>query len=167
MKADLATGKKGEKLVIALFEKNGHLIKFNEDFSKRSYHDLEFTLIDNNYHTVKDGSIEVKNDVYAAKSGNIAIEYFNSKSTKASGVMVSKADLWIHLAFGQIWVASLSSLKKFLKKAEPCRLIYSGGDGNADLMLFKADRLFDNKLFYQIDHLDKEQFTKTVLHLLK
>ena len=41
-------------------------------------------------------TIEVKYDLYAEKSGNIAIEYFNTKKQAASGLYPTKADFWVH-----------------------------------------------------------------------
>ena len=38
--------------------------------------------------------VEVKNDLYAAKSGNIAIEVYNPHSNKKSGLSITKITLF-------------------------------------------------------------------------
>jgi hypothetical protein len=87
--------------------------------------------------------IEVKFDKYEERSGNIAIEFFNTKSNKPSGITATKADLWCHILQKDgsylIYLTSTVKLKDFIEKNKPFRIIESGGDGNASLLLFKTD----------------------------
>lgn len=167
MQKDLIRGKKGEQLIIELFEKNGHLAKSNDNKDLRSFYDIEFSLLDKTYHIFFEGSIEVKNDEYAKKSGNIAIEYYNSKSQKASGITVTRSDIWAQIAVDQVWFANVKQLRKFIAVNEPHRTIYGGGDKNADLLLFKIDSLFNNSLFMRVDQLTNDEFTNTIKKLIE
>jgi len=89
-------------------------------------------------------SLEIKYDIYAAKSGNIAIEYFNTKKNKPSGIMASKADFWIYyLGEDSIYFITLKKLIEFTQKEQPFRLV-EGGDKNAALMLYKKDHILSS-----------------------
>lgn len=83
--------------------------------------------------------VEVKNDIYAARSGNVAIEILNSRSNKASGLTATTSDIWAHLAYSKIHICPTKKLKEFVNTATPHRIIEKGGDGNAMLLLFKYD----------------------------
>ena len=165
--ADLKRGKKGEKEIIDLFKGFGHLIAYNSDETLRSFHDLEFSLIDQDYRIAAYGSIEVKNDEYAVKTGNLAIEFYNGRSLKPSGINVTKSDLWAQIAFSQVWIANTKRLQRFVRVVEPYSIKYGVGDGNADIYLFKKDRIFDGNLFCRIDHLDSQNFFRTITQLLQ
>ena len=85
-------------------------------------------------------TFEVKHDAMAQKTGNIALEYHNTRKNEPSGFMVTKADLWAHKIGEQIYVCSVKKLKEFVDTEKPHRFIESGGDGNANLLLYKIDQ---------------------------
>jgi len=86
-------------------------------------------------------TIEVKNDIYSFRSGNIAVEYYNSKSNKPSGINSTKADFWCHIIKGEPYIVSVEELKKFIQTNQPLKTINSGGSGNADMYIYKIDNI--------------------------
>lgn len=140
----LVQGAVGEDLTIAILEKAGFAIV--EKHCKGSDYDMkaldpqgrEFTL-------------EVKYDIKSEQTGNIAIEFFNSKKNKNSGVAVTKADFWVFVfPSGEVWIALTSNLISFLHEISPDRILYGAGDGNAGLMLYKKDIILP-QVFCRID----------------
>jgi hypothetical protein len=75
----------------------------------------------------------------AVRTGNIALEYFNSKSMKPSGITATKADWWVHKIDGELWIIRVSDLLNFTKTEKPVRMISRGGDDNADLLLYQIE----------------------------
>lgn len=86
-------------------------------------------------------TIEVKEDLYSAKSGNVAIEYWNSKSNKPSGITITKANIWCHIIAGEPFIIKTKTLKDFIDKVKPKRMLTGVGDGNADIMLYDCEVL--------------------------
>lgn len=107
---------------------------------------------------------EVKHDVMSDRTGNIAIEFFNSKSCKASGINATQCDIWFHVLGNskEVWFTSVNKLKEFCNKTKPFKIIYSGGDKNSDMMLFKKDVLSD--VFLKLE--DVKDLMKTIEELL-
>jgi hypothetical protein len=140
---DLETGKSGELLVKGELEKQGFICELNTDKSIKSDFDLEITK--------PKITIEVKNDLYATKSGNIAIEYYNPKSDKASGIAITKSDIWCHIIDGKIFVIKTPTLKEFIKNNSPKKTIKKAGDGNASIYLYAIDDIID--LFIPIERI--------------
>lgn len=99
-------------------------------------------------------TLEVKNDIYAIRSGNIAIETYNPKSGKPSGLGITKANFWVHIT-DEIHIACVSELKNWVDKTTPFKIITAGGDDNATLFLYKKDIIFDEGIgaFTRIDEL--------------
>lgn len=89
---------------------------------------------------IKGIKFEIKYDVYSKKSGNIAIEFYNPKKGVASGVSISSANYWIYFlgTLDKAYYISILHLKD-LMNTKPLRVIESGGNDNASLMLFKID----------------------------
>lgn len=105
-------------------------------------------------------SLEVKYDIYAAKSGNIAVEYFNTKQNKPSGINASKANFWIYyLCKESIYMISLTKLKDFTNRESPFRLV-NGGDNNAAIMLYKKDHILP--IFTNLVGLSNESIEKII-----
>ena len=88
-------------------------------------------------------TFEVKNDVMATRTGNVAIEYFNSKQCKPSGIYVTKAKWWVHKIDGILWVCEVEKLINFTKTEKADKMIVGGGDKNADLFIYRVDRFTD------------------------
>ena len=112
-------------------------------------------------------TIEVKNDLYAAKSGNIALEFWNSRKNKAAGIEATKADLWAHIIPGSgVWITSVKKLKDYVAGHPSFRTIFSGGDGNADMYLYKMDEILP-AIFIECGKLTPEKLRQTVEDLLE
>lgn len=100
-------------------------------------------------------TFEVKNDIKSAVTGNIAIEYFNSKKKEPSGISSTKADYWVHRFENKLWVIKTETLKNFIKKQTPKRIIIGGGDDNADLMLY--DKLIFKEICIPVSLIDTDK----------
>lgn len=81
-------------------------------------------------------TFEVKNDVMAKKTGNVAIEYENSRKNAPSGIGATKATFWAHRIEGEFWICPVEKLKSFIQTAVPLKTIKSGGDKNANLYIY-------------------------------
>lgn len=129
---DLEDGKNGENRVKKVLEDMGYECEFNSDKKLRSDYDLIINGI---------GTVEIKNDLYSGKSGNVAIEYYNPKSDKPSGINITKSDIWCHIISGTIYVVKTEDLKNFVNTAKPKRDIKKAGDGNASLKLYTIEHI--------------------------
>ena len=121
---------------------------------KVSGHGLEFTA-------------EVKFDKYSKKSGNLAFEYYNSKLNKPSGIMATKSDLWVQiLDEDNILVGDTRKIRNLpISSAyRPVRVVEGAGDGNADIILYKAETLIDSLLFRLNHQTDVIIFLKGILN---
>lgn len=133
MLKSLAKGKEAELELVEHLNSIGFDAKLNEDFSLR----YEYDVICTKYNV----TFEVKNDVMSARTGNLAIEYWNSKKNEPSGLYRTRADFWVHRFDDALWVCSVSGLLNFTKNVKPGRIINGGGDDNADLMLYRKEIL--------------------------
>lgn len=122
-----AAGKHGEGLVRQLLETLGTV---TSPKGKESRWDLVLS-----YESGTKVTFEVKNDLYAARSGNLAIEFYNPKSGKPSGIESSEADVWVYLAAGGIYFTGRQKLRDYMARTTG-RIITAGGDGNASMVLF-------------------------------
>lgn len=149
----MAVGSRGEAAVIGLFCGHGIPCKLAES---KAY-DLDALAL----------RFEVKFDVYCARSGNIAIEYFNPKSCKPSGINATIADIWLHVLTKpvSIWMTSVLTLREFIAKNSPHRTIDCGGDKNSSMYLYKKDIILP-QVFTRIDELSKAELL-AVLQIMK
>ncbi len=147
---DLKIGKEGEEAVVKILESKGLPAQISK--GKFLYYDI---------NCYKDNfTLEVKNDIYAKKSGNIAIEVLNSKSNTASGLTATKANLWVHIACDVIYVANTEMLREYVNKNSPLKYIDAGGDDNATLLIYKMDNILQEPLFFQLAQLTKKEIKK-------
>jgi hypothetical protein len=152
---DLKIGAKAEDQVKTFFESKGFSCSKNSNKTERSFYDILVTsgpAID-----LLPIRLEVKHDVMAQKTGNVAIEFYNPKSCKHSGIGITKADLWCHVMQGEIWAASVQSLKKFIDENPPDRTITTGGDDNSSMYLYKKDTIL-GPLMLKLNDLDDLEF---------
>ena len=154
IKRDLSLGDAGERRVMSLYEGFG----FNSIQSQGKFPDWDIK----SFYKAFEFSTEVKWDIYAVKSGNIAIEVFNPKSDKPSGLYATKANLWTHIT-DYVYVTTVEDLKVFVDTESPVRTITNGGDGNATLLLFREDHILN--IFTKLDILSKSCGFKTLLDL--
>lgn len=132
-KKSLAIGNKGQQLVTQILEDNGFIV----ESSKGKVVEWDIKAVG-----LHEFSGEVKFDDYSAKSGNLAIEFFNSKACKASGITATTADLWFHVCPpNEVLVVRVDTLLNYCKNTKPFKTIKAGGDGNADLYLYRKDEI--------------------------
>lgn len=113
-------------------------------------------------------TVEVKFDVMEAKTGNVAVEYFNTKQGKPSGILATEANLWVYVLNNPLtaWACQTSALKRFFESAKPYREIASGGDDNAAMKLYRREEIFSKVPFHRIDNLHGEEIVGVLEKLL-
>ena len=142
---DLKIGSKAEDFVIALFQDAGWTCTKNKDIT----HDFEAVC------GTKSLKFEVKFDKMSASTGNLAIEYYNPKLDKPSGITASKSDCWIFVVPDpkmSAFLVEVPCLLDYINNNKPFRTIDAGGDKNASLYLYKRQAIFE-QVFFQIDEL--------------
>lgn len=159
----LAIGGIGENFVISHFTKQG--IKTEKHTGKDLItHDLECEFDTTKFHC------EVKFDVMAEKTGNLAIEFYNCKKGTPSGLDATKAHIWVHVIKDgnnlTIWLASVKALRAYVKDNPPLRIIGAAGDGNASLYLYKEETLLD-AVFNRAETLEEDELKKVIRKLLR
>lgn len=138
-------GSKGEQIIIDMFQKIGHKC---EKSTGMLVHDL---IIDDTYHA------EVKYDLMSRKTGNLAIEYHNSKKDTPSGINATTADFWFHIVFTKageqkVLYAFIPYLREWIVENKPLKNIKGGGDDNADLYIYKLEDITSPEgAFIEID----------------
>ena len=149
---DRKIGTSGEILVVSLYDKCGCL---HSEIVNSEFYDiittgyLEFTT-------------EVKVDVVERYSGNIAIEYYNPKSNKPSGINNTRADFWVCVLYPQyVWLANTNVLKDYISKNSPLRTVIGGGDNNSNFHLYKSSKILAD-IFIRIDNLDDESLLRVL-----
>ena len=110
-------------------------------------------------------TVEVKYDEMQAKTGNIAIEIYNPKSGKPSGLTATKASLWCQVLKDSVWITSVKALRKFCEETTPFKMFSSAGDGNAAILLYKTKDILE--IFERIDECKKEEMLTKINSLLK
>lgn len=136
---DLAAGQVGEFLLRSLLAKAGIASRTNggESLQAKSGHDVEFYLGEDSFLA------EVKFDKMAAQTGNLAIEFRNCRTGKDSGIAATRSHLWVHVIPKPlaVYVARTADLVRFTAEEKPLRVVRGGGDGNADLYLYRFDQI--------------------------
>ena len=110
-------------------------------------------------------TVEVKYDEMQAKTGNIAIEFYNSKLDRPSGLSATKADLWCHVLKDSTWITSVDKLKKFCEETTPFKSFNYAGDENASILLYKTEDVLE--IFERIDKCSKDELLQKINALLK
>jgi hypothetical protein len=79
----------------------------------------------------------------AAQTGNLAIEFRNSRTGRDSGIAATRSHIWVHVIPKplSVYVARTADLIRFTAEEKPLRVVRGGGDGNADLFLYKMDHI--------------------------
>ena len=124
---DLEDGLQAEEEVKELLKK--HFNVEESDMEKLDTKEYDIKIVSKNL------TFEVKNDLMAEKTGNIAIEY--ESRGKASGISVTKADYWIYKFAGVFYMVETSRLKEeLLEKKNYWRSGVNGGDYGSNTMMF-------------------------------
>ena len=110
-------------------------------------------------------TVEVKYDEMQGKTGNIAIEIYNSRSGKPSGLTATKASLWCHVLKDSVWITSVDKLKKFCDDTPPFKSFNSAGDGNASILLYKTEDILT--IFERIDGCQSKELNNKIHSQLK
>ncbi len=155
-------GDRGENVFASVLEGAGLETERNPgaDHAARALYDVAGE-IDGRWFTA-----EVKHDLYEAKSGNVAIEYHNSRSDKPSGILATEADLWVFvLADASVWVANTRDLRDYFQMTPGLRDLPKAGDGNASIRLYRRKELFEG-LFIRIDNLNRRALLTTLKNRL-
>ncbi len=99
--------------------------------------------------------IEVKFDIMASQTGNIAIEYYNPKIKKDSGIASTKSDFWVYVFQNPLeaWITQVSSLKNYIELECPVKDVF-GGDKNSYMKIYNKNQMLED-IFTRIDNLDK------------
>ena len=104
----------------------------------------------------------------ACDTGNLAIEYWNSKQDSASGLSVTKATLWIHIIKDgehmTIWAINTESLRQFVKDNKPFKKMERVGDRNSNIYLYKLDDILPQ--FTRLDNTDVKTVQKNIKTLI-
>lgn len=114
-------------------------------------------------------SIEVKFDVMAARTGNLAIEYFNTKQGKPSGIHATASSVWAVVlkttSGSEVWLVRTSTLKAYFSANPGIRDVFGAGDNNAAIRLYdKSDLL--GPVFSRLDTLSREEGRQLLLGLV-
>lgn len=156
-RSSLRDGLNGEEILAALLAKADVLVTSNktDEFDlKCSMPDAEFT-------------IEVKTDLMEAATHNIAVEFYNTKQCKPSGITATKANLWCVVLQRPetVWLANTRILYEFVDRTKPIRTVFDGGNNNAALKLYSRDVIMP-AVFVQVDCLSPSAFINVVKELL-
>lgn len=156
-------GRSGEEMVIQLLNNANLEAAKNNDLAKKYDYDVMFKI----GKVTK--TIEVKFDYMAVKTGNLCLEYHNSKKDEPSGIFVTKADFWCQIILDDtnptIWISSVKKLKAFIESNTPHKTIKSGGDKNANLFLYRLDDILP--VFTRIDNVNADDLLSSLKKVLK
>ena len=154
---DRIVGNSGEDRVVQLYRMCGWMCNKVDaaDKDTRRYYDIETTTAPLVFTT------EVKHDIYEARSGNIAIEIWNPKSNKPSGLSITRADFWCHVLQNSVWLTPVQDLRRFVDSVKPLRKIDKGGDGNATILLYKREIILP-EIFVRIDDISSKQLRELI-----
>ena len=151
-------GATGEDLIINLLSSFDIPAKKPVPFNK--FYDL---IIEPNDGVSSTG--EVKSDLMGKATGNIALEFWNSKKNEPSGLTATMADMWFHIFCEEVWITNVLDLRVYVQNVKPAKVVFSGGDKNANLYIYKADKIF-NDVFTRIDNLDKKKARDIIIKKL-
>ncbi len=148
---DLARGRQAEQFVCDMFTLAGLPSSLETDEAYLPYWDI-VSLFEGKRrtHTIK---TEVKYDECEYKSGNIAIETYNTRLKQYSGIMKTQAFFWAHvLKDKSVWITQALALKDYIFRGTQQKIIRNGGDGNATLLLYPTSTILVD-IFTRIDTL--------------
>ena len=168
LQRDLAIGRVAEDKIVKLYDSLGCISLLNKARDELSHFDMTTKLATTRgelpLYYDSEFSTEVKYDIYANRSGNIAIETFNPKTGKPSGIGITTADIWAHIV-DDIYLTSVRALKEHVETVKPFRLIEAGGDNNATLFLYKKEDIL-SEIFINFSVLEPDEGREKLVELL-
>ena len=139
-KADKQLGDSAEDKVIEMLKENGYDDAYRvEGKESRWYIVVPSVNI----------SIEVKNDVMAATTGNLAIELYKQNG-EPSGLMASEATMWIIFACDEIYRLDTAKLKEYISSGINHRIVMGGDRKASQMMLIPIVVLKEQDFFKKI-----------------
>lgn len=145
-------GRFGEQCLKCILEKAGAKVLENPARSKKGLigWDLAVELGEKKF------TVEVKFDQMEAATGNVAVEYFNTKQARPSGILATKSDLWAFVLRKPttVWACNTKALRDWFQTKPFYREVACGGDDNAAIRLYRRAELFSSLPFERLD--DKE-----------
>jgi hypothetical protein len=151
---DLDSGKKGENLLLQLLNSAGYQASANESRKKLNLDGWDIQVQQERCPLY----FEVKYDLYSARSGNVAVEFFNPKIGKLSGITATKAHLWVFVfPDSSIWMSCVNKLKNFCSTTPPLKVIAAGGDDNSSMYIYKKDIILP-AIFTKVDQNNIKNF---------
>jgi hypothetical protein len=161
--SDRHVGKMGESLVISLLKAANLQPVENKsgELAAKSSHDIAIRL------QGRPVTLEVKFDRMAAKTGNIAIEYWKPNTKTASGLGSTGADLWVHILSHPlaVYVTSVRRLTQYVATTKPVKTIAKAGDGNASIHLYPCESILP-AVFYGLDVTVSSEMGALLWHLV-
>jgi hypothetical protein len=155
---DLRRGNVAEQLVCDLLEKSGFPTVVEK---KLETHDLLSKYGETQFTT------EVKFDEKEKETGNLAIEVFNSRANKPSGITVTRANFWcVVLADGFIWITSVKTLREHIDHNKPLKVIQHAGDGSATIYLYNSPDML-SEIFHRIDNCSISRIQKFIIRHMR
>lgn len=146
---DRSQGEEGADFVREIFESAGLDVQRNDSRSLSTLKLWDFRL-----SGPLTAHIETKHDLREASTGNLAVEFFNPRSAKQSGLTATTASLWVVVLRQprSAWIASVSELRYWVECTEPTRTVERAGDGNASIRLFPNWQILPG-VFHRLDGL--------------
>lgn len=152
-------GNVAEEFVCSVFSEHGFDCELNKQTSELQKYDIAASLDDTRF------TIEVKYDIMATRTGNLAVEYHNSRKDKPSGIYATTADIWAVVLSSkgekELWISGVNALKRFIAENTPYKIIESGGDKNSNMFLYKKDVILP-AIFVNAQELTTNEFRKIV-----
>lgn len=158
-RSDIRTGAEGEGRFAAVAEQSGLQARRNSARSRKALSRFDYRVAVPAHDKTVD--VEVKYDVYEARSGNVAVEVGNPRAGTPSGLTATTATVWVFvLKDGSVWAARVSDVKRAVERASTddgyVRHIPVAGDDNAELHLMRRHPFFD-KYFFRLDGLAPDE----------
>lgn len=172
VKDDIKVGKIAENFVVKVLSDGGIQADPNpEKKNRKIMQQWDLSIATPNSLHQTHVFIEAKFDKMATKTGNLAIEYYNPKQAKYSGIMATRADLWALVLTGennelQLWICKAEKLKEYFKNEKCHRDVACGGDNNSSMKLYKKDVLL-SAIFTRIDNIKPEELKKVINNVLE
>lgn len=106
--------------------------------------------------------MEVKYDRKQARTGNVAIEYANSRQGKFSGIMATTAHFWGLVLDDPrtAWLARVSDLYAHVRSVAPLAHYERAGDGNAAIWVYRWQDV--SGLFRRIDQASVQEVVEVL-----